>query len=79
MHLYKDIQGRKCLHNKNHYIKQKRSKDVDFQPRPKLNHGNRLLNIHCSCSCLYIIVLVLEQQSETRSSYVCVCVCGTQH
>lgn len=62
----RNIQWWQCLHDKKHHIKQKRSKAVGFQTKTKLNHGNRLLYIHCSCSRLYIIVIVLEQQSKAR-------------
>lgn len=63
----RNIQGWQSLRNKKHHIKQERSRDIDTGPNAKLNHGNGLLNIHCSCSSLYIIVIALEQQSTARA------------
>lgn len=40
MHLYKEYSGWQWPHNKKHHMKQRRSKNVDFQPKTNLHHGN---------------------------------------
>lgn len=77
MHLYKEYPGMAVPTWSKASYNTKGVKDIDFQPKLKLNHGKWLLNIHCSWSCIYIRVPSLEPQSEATLEYEHVLVYGT--
>lgn len=47
-------------------MKQRRGKDVDFQPKTNLHRGKGFRHILCGGSHLYITVIAGEQQSKAR-------------